>query len=87
MSNTVSEAVARPVRTATQGGLAWALVETTDAFIWNMDDRQYGVAIVLLGILFSFIQTAIEDGIGKAFLRDLPPQPQPILEDEAGDDV
>lgn len=84
MATRVSEAVARPVRTATQGGLSWAVVEGIDAFFWNMDERQYGVAIVLLGILFSFIQTAIEDGLGKAFLRDLPDTGVPVVEDEGG---
>lgn len=81
MTTRVSEAVARPLRTAPQGGLAWAITEGVDAFFWNMDERQYGVAIVLLTIIISFIQTTIEDGLGKAILRDVP-DASPVVGDE-----
>lgn len=80
---TVSEVLARPLRTAPQGGAAWAVTEGVDAFIWNMDDRQYGILVVLLTMLFSFVQAAIENGIGKAFLRTLPDHPQPITDTDA----
>lgn len=80
---TVSEAIARPLRTAPQGGLAWAVTEGIDAFIVDMDERQYGVLIVLLTMVFSFVQTAIENGIGKAFLRRLPATEQPIVDEES----
>lgn len=80
----VSETTARTIRTAPQGGLAWALTEGVDAFIYNFDDRQYGIAVVLLTMLVVFIQNAIENGIGKAFLRDMPPTDVPII--DAADD-
>lgn len=71
MSNTiVSEAVARPVRTAVQATPAWAITEGIDAFLWDMSDRQYGIAVILFTMLIGFVQNAIENGIGKAFLRD-----------------
>lgn len=86
MSKTrISEAVARPLRTAPQGGAAWAFTEGIDAFIYDMNDRQYGISIVLLTMLFSFIQTAIENGIGKAFLRSVPPYSTPVVDDDHDD--
>lgn len=80
---TVSETIARPLRTAPQGGLAWAVTEGIDAFIVDMNDRQYGILIVLLTMLFSFLQTAVENGIGKALLRTLPDHPQPVTDTDA----
>jgi hypothetical protein len=75
----VSESLARPLRTAPQGGLAWALTEGIDAFVYDLSQQQYGIALVLLTMLFSFLQTAIEQGIGKAFLRTLPNTPEPVV--------
>lgn len=77
---TVSEATARAGRTAPQGGLAWALTEGVDAFFYDMTDRQYGVLIVLLTIVFAFVQAAIENGIGKALLRNVPPFDAPVAD-------
>lgn len=79
---TVSESVARAGRTAPQGGLAWAISEGIDAFFYDMSDRQYGVLIVLLTMLFAFIQSAIENGIGRAFLRNVPPTKSPVVDDD-----
>lgn len=84
MSKTrISEAVARPLRTAPQGGAAWALTEGIDAFLWDMNDRQYGILVVLLTMVFSFIQVAIEDGISKAFLRNVT-DTVPVVDDPTG---
>lgn len=77
---TVSEVLARPLRTAPQGGGAWAVTEFIDAFIHNMDDRQYGILVVLLTIFFSYAQTAIENYKGKAFLRQVPPLKVPVVD-------
>ncbi len=80
----VSDTFARPIRTAPQGGLAWVLTEFADAFFYNFDDRQYGILVVLLTILVSFIQTTVENGIGKAFLRSIPPAIVPVVDDNHG---
>lgn len=79
---TVSEVVARPIRGGIQGGAGWVATEGIDAFLWDMNDRQYGIAVVILGIVISFIQNLAENHWGKAFLRDLPDTPQPVVEDE-----
>lgn len=84
MSNvkTVPSAVARATRTGAQGSLAWAVTEGVDAFIYDMDDRQYGIAVVLLSFLFSFIQNTVENGIGKGIFR-LPTAETPIVGDRS----
>jgi len=80
-TTTVSTSVANPIRTGVQGGLAWAVTEGLDAFgIIPMDERQYGVSIVLLGVLFSFIQNVVENYLGKGFMRRVPEPQQPILD-------
>lgn len=84
MSNhdlTIGENVARPLRTGVQAVPAYALVEFVDAFIHDMTERQYAAAVVLLTMLISLIQTTIENGIGKAFLRRVPPTDAPIIDD------
>jgi hypothetical protein len=69
----VSQSVARPVRTTVQGGAAFAVTEFIDAFgIVQMDERQYGACAVILTIVFSWAQTLIENGLGKGFLRRVP---------------
>lgn len=77
----VNSAVARTVRTGIQGGPAWALVEGIDAFFYDFNDRQFGIAVVLLTMLLAFVQNSIENGIGKALLRT--PQPTNELIGEA----
>ena len=77
---TVSQALARPLRTGPQGGLAWAVTEGFDAFIVDMNDRQYGILVVLLTMLFSFLQASLENGLGKAFLRRLDAPRAPLTD-------
>lgn len=79
MSN-LTDAVGRPVRTATQGGTAWLLVEFIDAFLWNMDERQYGIAVALLTVVISYAQNLIENRAGVAFLRELPDREVDVME-------
>ncbi len=76
----ISDAVARPVRTATQGGLGWLIVEFIDAFLWNMDERQYGAAVALLTVIISWVQTQVENRAGTAFLREMPPREVDVVE-------
>jgi hypothetical protein len=79
----VKEKLARPVRTAAQGGAAWTLVEFIDAFLFDMDERQYGALVAILTIGLSFVQTAIEDSVGSAILRTVEPKEVPVM-DERG---
>lgn len=65
-----SDTASRPVRTVVQMGIAGALVETTDAFFYDMSDRQYAAALGLLVILFSWLQVVIENRTGKTMLRN-----------------
>lgn len=82
MSNvtTVPSAVARTARTGIQAAPAWAVVEGIDAFFYDLNDRQFGIAVILLTMLFSFIQNTIENGIGKGLFR-LPTAETPVLGD------
>ncbi len=73
----ITEKVARPGRTLMQASPAFAVTEGIDAWVYDMNDRQYGVTIILLTMLFSFIQTAYEDYKGRAVLRNVTPQGVP----------
>ncbi len=81
MSNTtVSTTVANPIRTGVQGGVAWGVTEFLDAFeIVNMDERQYGVTLVLLTIVFSWLQNLVENYFGVGFLRKMPQADAPVV--------
>ena len=86
MSDTpkVSEAVARPIRTAVQIAPSAAITEFVDAFFWDMTDRQYAALIVILTLAFGTIQAVVENSTGKAWwLRQIPPVEVPVVE---GDD-
>lgn len=75
----VSEAVARPVRGAGQGSAAWLVTEAFEAFnIYDFTESQYGLSVLILSVLFTFIQTMIENKIGKGFLRQVPPTTAPV---------
>jgi hypothetical protein len=80
MSNTVSTSVANPVRTGLQGGAAWVVTEGIDAFLYDMDDRQYGVALVGLAMVFSFIQNVAENHFGVGLFRRVPEPDQPVVD-------
>ena len=82
--NRVTEAVARPTRTGLQAGVAYAAVEFTDAFLFDMSDRQYGAALALGVIVFGWIQVTFEDYIGKGLLRRIEPRTTPVV-DSKGD--
>lgn len=83
MSKTrISDAVARPLRTGPQAGAAWAVTEGIDAFLVDMNDRQYGILVVLLTMAFSFLQTITENYFGKAFLRKVPDSGTPVVDED-----
>lgn len=75
MSDTnVSEAVARPVRTAAQATPSWILTELVDAFFYDLDERQFAVLVLFLTLVFGYIQNAVENHREKGFfLRNVPP--------------
>jgi hypothetical protein len=76
----VSESVARPVRTAVQSGPGWIIIETIEAYeLYDFTDRQYAITLLLLTMLFSFLQNAYENHRGKGlFLRNVPPVEVPV---------
>ncbi len=75
--NQITEKAARPARTLMQASPAFATTEGIDAWLYDMNDRQYGVTIILLTMLFSFFQTAYEDYKGRAVLRNVTPNGVP----------
>lgn len=75
----VSEAIARPARTAIQAVPAGAITEFVDAFLYDMTDRQYGALVVLLTLLFGWGQAAFENYRGAGlWFREVPPAEQPV---------
>lgn len=82
-NKTVSWAVAGPTRTLIQAGPSYAIVEGIDAFLYNMNDRQYAALVVLLTMLLGFVQASVENGIGKAILRRVPPTEVPVVDDDS----
>jgi hypothetical protein len=80
----VSDLASRPTRTLVQGGIAGAVVEFTDVFFYDMSDRQYGAAIVLLTILFSYVQVLIENRTGKSLLRNYDSVDGSVVESKPG---
>jgi hypothetical protein len=83
-TNAVNEAVARPVRTVVQMAPSGVITEFIDAFVHNLDDRQYAALFALLTLLIGFAQTALENRTGKAFLRTVPPRAVPVVDNNAG---
>jgi hypothetical protein len=75
----VSDAVARPVRTVSQGGAGWVITELIDSFLWNMNDRQYGILVIALTGVIGWAQVVIENHYGKAVLRTVPPAKSKVI--------
>jgi hypothetical protein len=76
---TVSTAVAAPIRTVIQGTPAWAITEFLDAFgIVHMDERQFGVTVLLLTAIIASLQNLVENAQGWGFLRRVPPTDTPV---------
>ena len=69
MSSTVPLSVANATRTAVQAGPAWVVTEFTDAWIYDMNDRQFGALVALLLLIFAFIQPLVENYFGRALMR------------------
>ena len=84
MAKKVNEALARPVRTAIQGGPVWAVMELIEAYnVYDFTDRQWGITLLAGTALVSFVQTKIENHYGKGFLRKVPPKEVPVVDQDA----
>lgn len=78
---TISEAVARPTRTALQGGPIWAVMELIEAYnVYDFTDRQWGITLLAGTAAVGWIQVRIENHLGKGFLRRVPPTESPIVD-------
>lgn len=76
----ISQSIARPARTAGQGGLAYAIVEVIDAFGAGFTGRQYGALLLLLTIVVGALQVVVENRLGRALLRYIPPTDAPLVD-------
>lgn len=74
----VPQAVARPVRTATQMALSAVIMEVIDSTIMDMSDRQYAAWTALLTIILGYAQVIAENYAGKGFLRKPKPRETPV---------
>lgn len=79
----VSDVVARPVRSAAQGSVAWIAVELVDSFFYNLDERQYGVLVAALTVVFGWVQVLVENKVGVGFFRKPEPPPRQLEPVEA----
>ena len=81
----LNTAVANPIRTGVQGGVAWGITEVLDSFaILPMDDRQYVAVLLLLTVIVSGLQNAFENWKGVAFLRRVPAPEVPLVDSAGG---
>lgn len=87
MARTVSEVVARPIRTAAQATPSWIITEFVDAWIYDMSERQFAATVLLLTMLAAYAQAAVENAAGRGWLRAVPPKTVPVVEPETPVDV
>lgn len=83
MSSTtrVSEAIARPVRTAAQATPSWIFTEMIDAFLYDLSERQFAALVLFLTLLLGWGQNAWENRREAGlFLRDVPPKTVTVTE-------
>lgn len=73
-----SAAITRPTRTAIQATPALVLTEFVDAFLYDLNEPQYGALVGLLTVVISWAQTLTENRLGKGLLRDVPPTTDPV---------
>lgn len=78
-SSTIRPSRARGARTALQGGAGYVVAELIDTFL-ALSDSQLALLAVILTALFSWVQTTVEDYIGKALLREVPEADQPVAD-------
>lgn len=57
------------VRTAGQGGVAWAIMEFVEAFnIYEFDERQWAIVLIIGTTIVSWIQNFLEERAGRRLL-------------------
>lgn len=83
----ISTTVSGPTRTAVQYVPAFVFTEAVDAFIVNLDEKQYAALAGLLLLVFSWSQNLYENVKGKGFLRDVPPKDAPLPDAVTPDDA
>ena len=83
----ITESVARPVRGLGQGGVGYLIIDCLDEFTtWEPTTRQYGLAVLLVGSIVSFIQNTGENrGWFKAILRTVPPTEAEVVDEVDND--
>ena len=64
--------VANPIRTAVQLAPAAVITEFVDAFIHDMNDKQYAALAGMLLLVFSYGQNLVEEIKGRALLKESP---------------
>lgn len=75
---TVRDTLGRPIRTGSQGGAVYGLVETLTAFgALHPTPRQYGAVVVFGTTAVGWLQVQVEDRLGHGFLRRVPEKPKP----------
>lgn len=74
----ISQAVARPTRTAAQLALSGTIIEFIDSMIVDLNDRGYAASVALLAVLIGWAQVLIENHTGKGFLRKPEPPERPV---------
>lgn len=75
----VSEAIARPARTAIQAAPAAAITEFVDAFFYDMADKQYAALLVMLTLMFGWAQALYENNRGRGlWFRKVGPTTAPV---------
>jgi hypothetical protein len=82
MSTTVSDSVARPVRTGGQVLSSGVVTEFIDAFIYDMNDRQYLALAAVLVVVLSWAQVLVEDRLNKGLFRKVPQPEQPVVDNK-----
>lgn len=73
-----SSAITRPARTALQATPALALTEFIDAFLFDLNEPQYGALVGLLTVAIGWVQTLTENRVGHGLLRDVPDRTDPL---------
>ena len=83
--NTTSPKIARPTRTALQGGAGYLVAQFVDEVIYDMSPAGVLLLALILTPVVSFLQTAVEDYFGKALLRDIPEPDAPVADTARGE--
>ena len=78
----VSETVARPTRTSVMYAIAVALVAFYNDKIDHLDKAGKAIALGIALALVNAAWVAVENQLGKAVLRDVPPRSAAVVDDD-----